>query len=509
MEFNTADRILHFRNEFLKQGDASKAKWHFFYDETNNFRRLKIDKTEVESIDGSYTASADSLEKSFVIGGVAFATQEVEDAFRRDFSAQRFPTSLDKQTGKRETKCRQICIGKNIIEILNNTRVGRVSNFLELLDRNGAYIHVSTTNAFFYFIISEIVEKLTWILGRDDKGIDYSAFLPSLQDMLYDIVKDDKPWFMKTLKYWGYPSMDYAPDIKQFCDTINQHVTTSKDSILCGYPVKCDPLGWYQLGRLLRHVAIKCMLLRDVASDELRIGSNDEYVVDSLCDFYWSPCLVWYPSSNHVFDEEPTIEKKLESLFPEETITNFEMRNSVDDEMIQASDIWVGLYAKYEELLDGYITDTILPNYKIYPRHLSPESTAREIGARIIMERDQLEGLYRLNGDETAYHDALSRLQERFERELEESSRELSFPNTDEASQDAAKAILKQLNKTGRESIRLISKLILKSVDADEYTYRIEDSETTRRLRILNSRFFVSRLVVSLVLWRVGGVWAC
>ena len=62
--------------------------------------------------------------------------------------------------------------------------------------------------------------------------------------------------------------------------------------------------------------------------------------------------------------------------------------------------------------------------------------------------------------------------------------REMSFPNTDEATQRAADAILKQLNETGKENIRLISKLIIKSVEADEYTYRIEDSGTIYRLRM-------------------------
>ncbi len=63
-----------------------------------------------------------------------------------------------------------------------------MSDFLRLLDRDDVYVHVSTTNAFFYYIVSEIVQKLAWILGTDDKGIDYSSH--SLEDMLYDIAKE-------------------------------------------------------------------------------------------------------------------------------------------------------------------------------------------------------------------------------------------------------------------------------------------------------------------------------
>lgn len=481
MAFDTADKIFRFRDEFRNKENPSGVEWRFYYDETNNFRRLKVGKAVSESVDGSHVAS-DSLEKNFVIGGVAFASTEAEKAFRRDFYAQQFPTSLDKQSGKRETKCKQICIGRSIIEILNNTRVGRVRDFLGLLDKDDVYVHISTTNAFFYFIVSDIVQKLTWILGVNDKGIDYS--LHSLEDMLYDIAKDDKPWFMETLKYWGYPSIDYAPDIRKFCDALEKRVTNAGDSILFGYPLKCDPMKWYELGRMLRPVAMKCMLMGSSSDGRLRIGPEDEYIVDSLCDFYWSPCLVWYPTSYHVFDEEVYVKEKLKSLLPEGAIANAEMCNSADDTMVQVSDIWVGLYAKYEELLDDYVAKMVLPNYKVNPRHISAEDATREIVTRVTVEKERLEALYRESGNRIAYNVALKGLQNKFEKELEASTYELSFPNTDEATQDAADAILRQLNETGKGNIRLISKLIVKSVDADEYMYRIEDSETTYRLRM-------------------------
>lgn len=481
MAFDTTDKILRFRNDFQSRGKPSEVEWRFYYDETNNFRRLRAGKAVKESGDGSRNVS-DSLEKSFIIGGVAFATEEAEEAIRRDFDAQQCPASLDRQSGKHETKCRQICIGHNVIQILNNTRVGRVSDFLRLLDRDDVYIHVSTANAFFYYIVSEIVQKLTWILGTDDKGIDYGSHL--LEDMLYDIARGDKTWFMETLRCWGYPSMDCAPDIRKFCDALENHVKSAGDSTLCGYSIKRDPMRWYELGRLLRHVAMKCVLIGETSDERLRIGSGDDYIVDSLCDFYWAPCLVWYPFSHHVFDEEETVKEKLESLLPEGTIVNGEMRNSADDTMIQVSDIWVGLYAKYEKLLDGYVAKTILPNSSVNPRHISMEDATREIVARIEAEKERLDALHRVNGNRITHDVALRGLQNKLEREFGASACELSLPNTDEATKDAADAILKQLNETGKESIRLISRLIIKSVDADEYMYRIEDSETTYRLRM-------------------------
>lgn len=482
MAFDTADKILCFRDKFHSRGEPSKVEWRFYYDETNNFRRLKAGKAVKESADGSRNV-LNSLEESFVIGGVAFATEEAEEATRRDFDAQQFPASLDRQSGKRETKCKQICIGQNIIQILNNTRVGRVSDFLRLLDRDDVYVHVGTSNAFFYYIVSEIVQKLTWILGTDDKGIVYSSS-HFLEDVLYDIARDDKVWFMDTLRCWGYPSMDCAPDIRKFCDALEKHVESAGDSTLCGYSIKRYPESWYKLGRLLRHVAMKCIRIGESSDERLRIGSGDDYIVDSLCDFYWAPCLVWYPSSHHVFDEEKTVKEKLESLLPEGTIVNGEMRNSADDTMIQVSDIWVGLYAKYEKLLDKYVAKTILPNYSVNPRHISMEGATREIVARIEAEKARLEVLHRVNGNRITHNAALKGLQNELERELGAIVRELSLPNADEATKHAADAILKQLNETGKESIRLISRLIIKSVDADKYMYRIEDSETTHQLRM-------------------------
>lgn len=477
LAFDTADKILRLKNEFQSSGEPSKVEWWFYYDETNNFRKLRAEKAVKESDDGSRNVS-DSLEKSFIIGGVAFATKEAEETIRRDFDAQQFPTSLDRQSGKHETKCKQICSGHKVIQILNNTKKGRVSDFLRLLDKDDVYVHVCTTNAFFYYIVSEIVQKLTWILGTDDKGIDYKSHF--LEDMLYDIARDDKAWFMETLRCWGYPSMDYTPNIRKFCDALEKHVSSAGDS----YSIERDPGRWYELGRLLRHVALKCILIGEISDERLRIGSGDDYIVDSLCDFYWAPCLIWYPFSHHVFDEEETVKEKLQSLLPKGIIINGEMRNSADDTMIQVSDIWIGLYAKYEKLLDDYVAKIILPNYSVNPRHISVEDAEREIVTRIEAEKERIDALYRGSGNRIEYDAALEESRNKLERELDAIRCELWLPNIDEATKRAADAILEQLNKTGKENIRLISRLIIKSVDADRYMYRVEDSETTYRLRM-------------------------
>ena len=112
------------------------------------------------------------------------------------------------------------------------------------------------------------------------------------------------------------------------------------------------------------------------------------------------------------------------------------------------------------------------------------EDATREIVTRIEAEKERFDALYRVSGNRITHNVALKGLQNKLERELSAICRELSLPNTDEATKDAADAILKQLNETGKENIRLISRLIIKSVDADEYMYRIEDGETTYRLRM-------------------------
>ena len=126
---------------------------------------------------------------------------------------------------------------------------------------------------------------------------------------------------------------------------------------------------------------------------------------------------------------------------------------------------------------------TILPNYSVNPRHISMEDATKEIVTRIEAEKEWLDVL-RVTGNRITYNVTLKGLQNKLKREYDAIVRELSFPNTDEATKNAADAILKQLNETGKENIRLISRLIIKSVDADKYMYRIEDSETTYRLRM-------------------------
>ena len=87
----------------------------------------------------------------------------------------------------------------------------------------------------------------------------------------------------------------------------------------------------------------------------------------------------------------------------------------------------------------------------------------REIVARIEAEKARLEVLHRVNGNRITHNAALKGLQNELERELGAIVRELSLPNTDEATKRAADAILNQLNETGKENIRLISRLIINS----------------------------------------------
>ena len=96
--------------------------------------------------------------------------------------------------------------------------------------------------------------------------------------------------------------------------------------------------------------------------------------------------------------------------------------------MIQVSDIWVGLYAKYEKLLDEYVAKTILPNYSVNPRHISMEGATREIVARFEAEKARLEVLHRVNGNRITHNAALKGLQNEFERELGAIVREAKPP---------------------------------------------------------------------------------
>lgn len=49
----------------------------------------------------------------------------------------------------------------------------------------------------------------------------------------------------------------------------------------------------------------------------------------------------------------------------------------------------------------------ILPNYRVNPRHLSSEDVTGEITARIEVEKEQLDVLYRASGNKIAHNVAL------------------------------------------------------------------------------------------------------
>lgn len=484
MYFDEVNQVLEDCDSFIQSGRSSNLDWRFYYDETNNFQSLRFEKSIKYGVGDEAVAVSKSLERNFIIGGIAFESDQVEQSFRRDFASVGFRTVIDGYTKKPETKYKQVCGGGDIIKVFNNAQAPGIGTFLRLLDRQFVHVHVSSSNAFYHSVISQIIEKLAWILGTKDKGIKYGEYISNIQDMLYDLVRNNKTWFMMTLKECGYPDMVSAQNIKKFCDTVERYISDNGDKILYGYPYKCDLDSWYLTCRLLRHAAMQCMLLADTFDARLRIGSGTNHIVESLSEFYWFPCLCLFPHSVHFFDYNAVVKNQWDAFFPKGTISNGIWEHSANDLLIQASDIWVGLYSRYELLIDEILFGEVLPNYVIDQEARATDHILRQVSTAYLIEQKKLKKQFKQHKNPILYDLALKKLEEKLFLEVGDYIRESTQPHVDGAICKAAENLLHKLSEAGRENIQLMSELIVKSSSAEQRMYRVEESQLITKLRI-------------------------
>lgn len=476
--------IENFRARVLSSSDYCPEIWEFYYDETRNFQSLRAGKVLETNSDGSVSVS-DSLKKNFVLGGIVLTDDASREVLREAFRKANFPTRTDKWSGKQEVKFKTVFGKGDFLKCIENRHA---SSVFDLLNIQGVFVHIHSMNAFYYAVSSEITYKLVSILGRDDKGIDYRECLPQLQDMLYNLVCGSKAWYMQQLFDNGYPDMTRARDIKNFCDNVSKFIDKNPDDILYGFPIKSDPGAWYETSRVIRHVAMKCMLLGDTDDDRLRLGTGTNWVVDSLAEFYWEPCYLWFPNALHVIDGEPVIEDQVKELFPG-GLMNCIFKNSPDEDLIQLSDVWVGLFAKFEDFLDGIVFERLLPSYEINPQNICSEDSLKRAVAIARLKKRKIERSFVGPDDIKRRRQAFEHLTDSLEKEIQEINDLVTRPDFSNAVKRVINEISSSLGVLGKDNIRNLAKTVIKAYEKSQYLIRVEGSSqlTALRLELLNA----------------------
>lgn len=306
----------------------NKLNLRFYYDETNNIRKIWFKNNNTLNI------KTEDLYKNFVLGGIVINVNE-----QINTNDLKNLINLDKTV--KEIKLKHIAKG-SFLEVLKSKKL---EFFLKWLEKNNINIHYTSINLL-YWSITDIIDSI-----EDNLIFEYNR---ELKDTLYSLIKSNLNEFLSLAHKFNYPNIKYAEEkcfLKEMVNFINQTIKLNTNKI------NIDPFF------------IK--IIKDIFNKELEeltfLKGKDLEIENSFNHFYLTNFTL-FPMSYHCFDEEYYVQEEFKNYnfsYKNKKWENLEFKNSIDDELIQISDIIVGLIGKLNEFQNTHETfDTIIKDMK-------------------------------------------------------------------------------------------------------------------------------------------------
>lgn len=298
----------------LKELDS---KFKFFYDETNNIRRFHLKEDKFN----------ESIKTNFILGGIVLEEgQEINPKPLFD--------GFGLQKNIVEVKLKNLAKG-DFIECLNSVHLQSIFNFLI---SEKLYVHYSSLN-FLYFSTVDIIDSLI-----EATGIDYDPFYNrELKNSLYICIKKNIEEFIAIFYEYEYPNIK-KEKVLNFIDKlievfIKEPRNPGNNTIL-----------------MLLNESKKTGNLFFIMDEK-----NHE-LINNFAQFY-ARTIYLFLNSEHIFDKEESIEPLIEKLnmtYENNEIKNSKFVDSKDNQLIQLSDIIIGLIGKFY----NFVNENSLPDIK-------------------------------------------------------------------------------------------------------------------------------------------------
>ncbi len=297
----------------------------FFYDETNNFRKLKVREFDFNN----------SLDANFVLGGVVYSGErtQIDDIF--DF--------LKLPSNQTEVKFKTVANG----DFLTCLTSKKLEPILRRVFDSNLYLHYFSLN-YLYWSLADIVDSAIENSGFNQ--MQMLGFAPAMKDAFYTICKLEIDFIHDLFYRHNYPNLQ-ENNIKPFCKAIINLIENYQDELNLHFPLMMFK-GLLQ-GALKKN---DLTFLRD---------NVNHMLIDSFVHYYLTS-IYMFKNSQHILDIEVTIQEQLADiaiLDNSTPITNYQFVDSESDILIQLSDVVVGLFGKMTEYTNTHETDEIIEEY--------------------------------------------------------------------------------------------------------------------------------------------------
>lgn len=296
----------------------------FYYDESGNCRKFTLTDTGFNNID--------ALKGDFVLAGVAY------EGTSFDIDVPSLYAALDYKEGQKELKFKHLYHNSRDFQPFIGSK--RATEFLKWLSRSGLYIHYSALNNLYYSLV-DIVDSL-W-----ETYPQCLMYMWDIKGALYDFVIEHQDEVIDIFIRHTYPDVK---DASEFCNELCSLIWAYNDDS------EYDPGFFLELLRQMLKAAGKLGRLIFVQDNEPFMLIQEYYL------FYTERCEI-FSKSNHIFDEEPTVQKQIADLELYENgiqYNNWQFVKSHENIYVQVSDLIAGLLRKLFMFLDANsLTDIV------------------------------------------------------------------------------------------------------------------------------------------------------
>lgn len=308
----------------------------YYYDESNNHRKLWIDpERRAYNIDND-TGRKVPVGRNFLLGGVVhYGLESVADvaALIESFRLQQ-PTN--------EVKFKHIASGT----FESTLKSEKVSALLEWLVESDLYLHFFNVNLEYWAFIDIIDDCLLWC-GGNEIPFHLESFddVNRLKDALYRMVRMDRAGFLDLVCLYGYPNL--AGKTAAFTAALTQHIRktiTSPEN-----EEEMEEVGLKQSIEYLLTLFDCCAGIDDMT---LVQEYKDGVLIDGLTCFYQFLAEA-RADGVHIMDDEQTVERALKVQAPQLIGgSRISFVDSKQNRMVQVSDLVSGVVARYFQFID-------------------------------------------------------------------------------------------------------------------------------------------------------------
>ncbi|CAM4300560.1 hypothetical protein EWU23_12760 [Cytophagaceae bacterium 50C-KIRBA] len=286
----------------------------FYYDETNNIKKFYVREN-----DFNYTFTA-----NFVLGGLVHLGQAPD--------VQPLIDSFKQQMTAKEVKFKHIASG-DFLDCLKSEKMKLVLQFVK--DSN-LYVHYSSLNILYWSIVDIVDSAIVSSESAQQLG---PRFANHLKNDLYKLSRLEIESVIQLFYKYEYPNIkseSVLPFIEEFTSLFNDYINTQEYHF-----------GLESLRQILKEAKKKNSL--PFVMDE-----DDFILLNDLSHFYLRPIYL-FKNSTHIFDNEDSIAETVNDykiLDKGVEIKNYTFVDSQTSQLIQLSDVFVGLMGKLTNYLN-------------------------------------------------------------------------------------------------------------------------------------------------------------